>query len=103
MLVNFNEVFYSEMQWKDKKLTSMRPCNNCEVYKEYNDNVLYGNIAERQYASLPDSCRTCIPNINWNIDCMRKLQWYEDHDENLIKRRTDTYGINKETRKAVKR
>lgn len=83
MLVDFNKVFHPEIKWKNKRLTSNSPCNNCEVYKEYHDKALYGNFAERQYVSLLKSCKTCIPQITWQMDCINKLQWYEDNDENL--------------------
>ena len=57
-----------------------------DTYKEYQMKVLYGNIAERQYAELPKSCRTCIPKLNWEIDCMTKLRWYEENDERFKKK-----------------
>ncbi len=86
MLGNFDKIFHPEKEWKDKKLTDMCPCNTCDTYKEYHDKALYGNIAERQYAELPESCRTCIPHINWQMDCMAKLGWYERNDESLKKK-----------------
>ena len=45
--------------------------------------TMYGTIAERQYAELPESCNTCIPKLLWQMDCMSKLAWYEKNDPNL--------------------
>lgn len=83
MFVSFDEVFHPEKKWAYKKLSGNSPCNECEIYKEHEMKALYGTIAERQYAELPESCNTCIPKLNWQIDCMRKLAWYEKNDPNL--------------------
>lgn len=83
--VNFNDIFHPEKKWQDKRLTASCPCNDCDIYKEYEQVALYGNIAERQYAELPESCDKCLPKLLWQIDCMEKLKWYEDHDERLKK------------------
>lgn len=85
MLCNFDEVFHPEKKWEDKKLTDMCPCSTCDTYKDYHNKALYGNIAERQYAELPEKCRICVPLLNWKSDCMIKLAWYESNDERLIK------------------
>lgn len=82
----FDEIFHPEKKLINKKLTSMCPCDSCDTYKEYKMKALYGTIAERQYAELPESCRVCIPKLNWEIDCMTKLRWYEDNDERLKKK-----------------
>ena len=79
----FDKIFKPWKKWQDIKLTNMCPCKECETYIEYEMKALYGNIAERQYAELPDGCRICIDRINWEMDCMAKLNWYEDHDDTL--------------------
>lgn len=81
--MNFNSVFHPEEKWKDKKLTELCPCNECKIYQEYDFISKMGSIAERQYTELPNSCKTCINKINWEIDCMQKLRWYENNDERL--------------------
>lgn len=83
MFVDFDKVFHPETKWKDKKLTDMCPCNICDTYKDYELKALYGNIAERQYAKLPESCTVCMKKLLWQIDCMNKLTWYENNDERL--------------------
>lgn len=56
MLGNFDKIFHPEKEWKDKKLTEMCPCSTCDTCQKYRDKALYGNIAERQYTELPESC-----------------------------------------------
>ena len=83
MLCNFNDIFHPEKKWKDKRLTAMSPCNECEIYKQYEMEALYGTIAERQYAELPKTCDKCLERTLWLMDCLQKLKWYEDRDETL--------------------
>lgn len=83
MLASFIDTFHPEHKLKDKRLTNNSPCNECKTYKEYMQKITYGNIAERCYSSLPDSCKSCIKRANYEIDCMNKLRWYEDHDGRL--------------------
>lgn len=85
MFLNFNDLFYPENKYKDKKLTELCPCKECSEYKEYEKKALYGNIAERQYAKLSDSCKMCSPYLVWLMDCMCKLRWYEENDKTLTK------------------
>lgn len=82
-MISFDRVFHPEKKWENIKLTEHCPCNECDTYKEYEFISRIGSIAERQYAELPDSCRVCIKRLNWEIDCMQKLKWYENRDENL--------------------
>lgn len=82
-MTSFDEVFKPERKWQDKRLSGNSPCNSCDTYKAYERKALYGTIAERPYAALPKSCNTCIPKLRWQMDCMSKLKWYEDHDERL--------------------
>lgn len=84
--VDFNAVFFPEKKWANVRLSNNSPCNACHIYEEYKITALYGNIAERQYAQLPESCNTCIKRLNWFIDCLAKLKWYEDRDERLKNR-----------------
>ena len=78
----FDMAFKPWKKWQDVKLMDICPCNNCVTYKEYEEKALYGNIAERHYAELPNSC-PCLDKLCWQIDCMQKLIWYEDNDERL--------------------
>ena len=83
MLCDFDAVFHPEKKWKNKRLTDSSPCKDCDTYKQYEMEALYGNIAERQYAELPESCDTCIKRTLWFMDCLQKLKWYENKDETL--------------------
>lgn len=83
MLSNFDAVFHPEKKQKNKRLTDSCPCDDCDTYKQYEIKALYGNIAERQYAELPESCDTCLKRTLWFMDCLQKLKWYEDKDETL--------------------
>lgn len=83
--VDFDAVFHPEKKWWNICLTDNSPCNDCAVNEEYKIKKLYGNIAERQYAQLPEYCSTCMKRLNWFIDCLAKLAWYEKQDERLKK------------------
>ena len=83
MFVDFDKIFHPELRWENRKLTDACPCRVCETFKDYEEKALYGSVAERQYATLPENCEFCMPKINWQTDCMTKLRWYEDHDERL--------------------
>ena len=77
---NFDIAFKPWEKWQNVKLTDINPCNTCDVYKEYEMRALYGNIAERHYAELPESC-PCINKICWEGECWEKFGWYERNDE----------------------
>jgi len=83
MRFDFDKIFHPETRWGNKRLTDNCPCSKCEVFKDYEQIALYGTIGERQYATLPESCRSCPQKLSWQNDCMQKLRWYEDHDERL--------------------
>jgi hypothetical protein len=83
MFVDFNAVFYPENLLVNVRLTDICPCNDCTVNEEYRIKKLYGSIAERQYASLPEYCDTCRKRISWFTKCLQKLEWYERNDERL--------------------
>lgn len=81
----FDMAFKPWKKWQDVKLMDMCPCNNCDTYKDYEAKAIYGTIAERQYAELPDSC-PCIDKLHWEMECFEKLKWYEDNDERLTQK-----------------
>lgn len=83
MFADFNSVFHPEKKWSNKYLSRSSPCQNCKTYLEYEDKAILGNIAERQYAKLPDSCNVCAKYLIWLTDCFAKLAWYEERDKNL--------------------
>ena len=78
----FDRLFKPWTKWQNVRLTNLCPCNNCDTYKDYESKALYGNIAERQYAELPNSC-PCVEKLHWQMECMEKLKWYEDDDDRL--------------------
>lgn len=83
MFIDFNTVFHPEKKWMYKSLIKSSPCNDCATYKEYEHKAIFGTIAERQYAELPDSCDRCLKRLLWLNDCLEKLAWYERHDDYL--------------------
>lgn len=85
MSINFDDIFHPEKRWKDKCLSDSNPCKECDVYKEYETKAIYGTIAERQCMEMPDSCYPCMKRLHWLVDCLDKLQWYENNDETLKK------------------
>lgn len=78
----FDMAFKPWKKWQDVKLTDMCPCSVCGTYEDYKEIALYGNIAERQYTELPDSC-PCMDKLFWEMECIEKLKWYEGNDERL--------------------
>ena len=78
----FDMAFKPWKKWLDVKLSDVNPCSVCETYKDYEEMALYGSIAERQYAELPNSC-PCVYKLYWEMECLEKLKWYEDNDERL--------------------
>ena len=83
MANKLRDLFIPEVNLINKKLTSTCPCDNCDTYKEYQMKSIYGDIAERQYAELPNICETCISRFDWLEDCLIKLKWYEENDKRL--------------------
>lgn len=81
--MNFNDIFHKEQKWKEIKLIDKNPCKNCKIYNDYEYMSLLGNIAERQYAELPDTCNHCVPKLQWILDCLNKLSWYEEREDEL--------------------
>lgn len=73
MITDFNAVFHPEKKWMFKSLTKSNPCNECDTYKEYEHKAIFGSIAERQYAELPESCDHCLKRLFWLNDCLEKL------------------------------
>lgn len=80
---SFDDTFRPWKKLIDKKISDMNPCRECDIYEQYIEVAMYGSIAERQELSLPDTCRTCIKRTLWQMDCLHKLQWYEDNDPRL--------------------
>lgn len=83
MFADFNSVFHPEKKWGTICLSKNSPCLRCKNYLEYEDKAIYGNVAERQYAKLPDSCNVCAKYLIWLSDCIAKLEWYEKKDESI--------------------
>jgi hypothetical protein len=83
MIIDFDKCVHPEVDFVDKKISTMSPCKRCKTYKEYEERALYGTIAERQYACLPDSCRFCTNRLLWEQTCLLKLAWYENNDAAL--------------------
>lgn len=83
MFSDFNKVFHPEKQWQHKSLINERPCNYCDVQKEYIDNRYLYMMSEGSDQELAEKCKHCIQYINWNMDCIQKLKWYEENDERL--------------------
>ena len=76
---NFDSVFRPELKWQDKRLSDSSPCKDCPTGKQIAEEMRNPYSMEKR----PDSCNVCIPYLNWKIDCMAKLGWYEDHDKRL--------------------
>jgi hypothetical protein len=85
MFSKFDEVFKPWKKWENKKLTDLRPCDECCIHKDWLNRAIYGSPAEREDAvmTVPNECKICIKRVQWLTDCLQKLEWYEKQDERL--------------------
>lgn len=79
----FDFTFHPWKKWRNVKLTDICPCKNCEYYKERIDNCYVYMMSEGSDEELNKKCEHCIEHTLWTMECIEKLQWYEEKDERL--------------------
>lgn len=79
----FDMVFKPYKKWQDVKLSDMSPCSTCEVYKELIARQYEVQMSGGLQEEITEPCKRCIDNILWNMECVEKLEWYENNDERL--------------------
>lgn len=83
MLSKFDKIFRPWKKWENVKLTDECPCLKCDITKQRIDNCYYYMMSSGAEEELTEKCEHCIDKTIWTVDCLQKLQWYEDHDERL--------------------
>ena len=76
-LSQFSRTFKPWKKWQNVKLTDICPCNTCEVQKERTDRRYEFMMSAGADEHLVEKCKHCIDHINWNVECIEKLKWYE--------------------------
>lgn len=79
----FDIVFKPWKKWQDIKLIDVCPCKTCEVNAEYINRRYEIMMSEGVDEDLVESCRHCMERVQWLMECVEKLSWYEDNDERL--------------------
>lgn len=78
MMTSFNDVFHPEKKLKNKRLTGNSPCIDCpNVHRYHRGTSITEEVIDK------DKCDNCIVELNYHMDCMIKLKWYEDNDEKV--------------------
>ena len=70
-------------KWENVKLTDICPCHTCEVSKELRARQYEVQMSGGLQEEITKPCDKCIDSIVWEMECLEKLGWYEDHDERL--------------------
>ena len=80
MMNNFYELFHPEVKLQNKRLSGNDPCIDCtNIHRYHRGTALEAKILDKE------KCKICIKKIQYDIDCMDKLRWYEDNDDKVSK------------------
>lgn len=79
----FARTFKPWKKWEDVCLSDLCPCNGCDISKELSDNSRYYQMSEGAAEELTKPCKKCHAYLQWTMECLEKLKWYEEHDERL--------------------
>ncbi len=80
---NFNRVFNPWLKWKNVKLSDICPCNTCEVSIELRKRQYEVQMSGGLQEEIMKPCEHCMDSTIWKMECLEKLHWYEDNDDNL--------------------
>lgn len=72
------EFFHPEDKLKDIRLSGSSPCVDCVNVHRYNR----GTALEEEIVDK-EKCNYCIEKLNYDLNCIVKLAWYENNDERL--------------------
>lgn len=79
----FDRIFKPWKKWENVRLSDICPCDTCtinkEVYARRYEIQMSGGLEEE----ITKPCKHCIDIINWEMECIEKLKWYENNDERL--------------------
>lgn len=70
-------------KWQDVKLSDICPCNTCEVNKELQARQYEVQMSGGLQEEITESCERCLDSLLWQMECIEKLEWYENNDERL--------------------
>ena len=74
--MNFNRVFNEPpVDWTKVKLVKNSPCKNCK------HQILLRQQHPGNTWDAPLECTGCKERIDWFIQCLYKLEWYENQEE----------------------
>ena len=72
------ELFHPEVKLQNKRLSGNDPCIDCvNVHRYHRGTALETKIL------VKEKCNGCMKKIQYDVDCMDKLRWYEDNDEKV--------------------
>lgn len=74
-MMNFNSVFNkSPVDWTKVKLVTNSPCKNCKhrisLHQQHPGSTCFS----------PLECHGCKKRIDWVLQCLYKLEWYESRE-----------------------
>lgn len=94
MANKLRELFHPEERLKNIRLSGNSPCIDCENVHR----LTRGTAWDYEFVD-EKKCKECTRKIFYDADCLRKLQWYEDNDENVKNlERKDKYRYDKGVR-----
>ena len=83
------ELFHPEVKLQNKRLSGNNPCIDCaNVHRYHRGTALETEILDKE------KCNGCMKKIQYDVDCMDKLRWYEDNDDrvsNMEQKSRDKY------------
>ena len=77
-LSQFNRTFMPWKKWQNVKLSDLCPCDTCDVQKECMDRRYEFMMSEGADEELTKKCLRCVDALNWQMECIEKLRWYEN-------------------------
>lgn len=80
-LSQFDRAFKPWKKWQNVKLSDVCPCDTCDVEKERMARKYEFMMSEGADKKLAKKCLCCIDALNWQMECIEKLRWYEGEIE----------------------
>lgn len=78
---SFSRTFKPWLKWQNVKLSDMCPCDECEVSKELKARQYEVQMSGGLQEEITKPCDHCVEILQWKVECLEKLKWYEDNDE----------------------
>ena len=80
---SFDKAFRPWKKWQNVKLSDICPCRTCDVRKELIAREYEVQMSGGLQEKIMKPCEHCMDNTLWKMECLEKLQWYEDNDDHL--------------------